>query len=570
MKLSPKIELCYKYTLESPNENINDPIFKLLKNYDEIEQISQHKKEKINQFCFYNNKIIHNILYDNEELYKVSENINFSELFYLSLAIGQNLETIDYTYSLDYIKSIYNKLTNNEDLKSIRKIIISKIILILIYNYKGEEEYNEEKDEEELEMLENQAKEIINENMDIFKELNIECKNSEIYSCKIDNLYKEIIISLIKENRFNDYNFCKDIIDQLDLENINITKSIYEGLYNYFNSDNFILEQYNIKDLLDKKIINFYYILIKFIFKNSFYIYNIDFLYTNISFIFKLINIKPTEKQSLLIDESNQNQNDINEKIKEILEFFSEQYSHKFESNLEKALLYSHNIPSLCNKKRIENDDGRQIEEINNMSENSKEEKEEKEITNLFDNKIEYEKAVEILEYLNFKIRIEPYENDENKFKFIEIKYGENKEKELSDEEELKIHADYDIITNDDRKNKDAEIVYKNYKKLAIFLNAIQEYIKYSEIQFNPQIEIELKKEDTDIIREDNDHHDIKDLYNITCNYTFINQINNNEKLSFKDENILVYSIDGRSQGFINLMNELNNEDYIDAKFVYE
>ena len=259
MILSPKIELCYKYTLEYPNEIVNDPIFKLLNNYKEIQQISEHKKDKLNQFLFFNNDTIHNLLYEYEEVYEASsKNTNFSELFYLSLAILENPETIDYTYSLDYIKSVYDILKNNEELKALKKIFLSKIILILIFNYKGEDEYNEKEEEKVLLLLENQVKEIIDQNMEIFRELNIECKKNEIYDCKIDNLYKEIILSLIKENRFNDYIFCKDIIEQLDLENINITKSIYKGLYFYFNSNNLFLEQYNINDLKDEKKINIY------------------------------------------------------------------------------------------------------------------------------------------------------------------------------------------------------------------------------------------------------------------------------------------------------------------------
>ena len=567
MALNTKIELCYKYTLETQNAiNLNDPIFKLMNNYDEIQLISQHKKEKLNQFLFFNNTKIHSILYESEEVYEVSENINFSELFYLSLLIGQNPETIDYVYPLDYIKLIYNVFKNNEGLKPIKKIILSKIILILIYNYKGRDEYNEEEDEGYLEMLENQAKEVINENMGIFKDLKIECGLGEIYDCKIDNLYIEIIWSLIKENRFNDFIFCKDIIDQLDLENINISNSIYVGLNNYFSSNDLVLHQYSISDLKDENIINFYYILIKYIFKNSLYIYNIDFLNKNIENIFKIIKKKPEEIQSLLINESSQSGNivnNLNEKIKEILKFFSKKYSDIFDSIQNKLKPYSQSLPNICENKRKENDNGRQIEGIDNESENSKEEKE---TNNIIDNKIEYEKAKEILEHLKFKIRISPSENDENKFIFLEIKYGKTLEKELSNEKELKNDADYDLITEEDKKKENAEIVYKNYKKLAIFLDEIEDYIKNSGIQFNPQIEFDLIREQKE---QTSDRHEIEGLYYITCNYTFINQDNNYEKLSYKDENILVYSIDGKSQGFINLMNELNNEDYNEAKFKY-
>lgn len=563
--MKTKVELCYNFTLVHPNEIIiNDPIYKLLNKYEEIKLISKNKKDKLNQFLFFNNNTIHTIMYEIEEVYRVPENINFSELFYLSLAILQNPETIDYTYSLNYIKLIYDKLNNNEDLKPIKKILLAKIILILIYNYKGEDEYNEEEDGEDLKLMENQSKVIIDKNLEIFKKLNIECEINEIYECKIDNLYKEIILSLIKENKFNDYIFCKSIIDQLDLENINITKTIYEGLYEYFNSNNLFLDIYNIRDLNDVKNINFYYILIKYIFKNSLYIYNIDFLFKNIKKIFKLIKEQQVQSEK----KSEFNEYGLNDKIIEILEFFSYKYSDIFKSTQNKIYNknppYSLSIHNYCDDERKEIDNGREIS------------KEEKDTNNSINNKIEYEKAVEILQYLKFKIKIEPCENNndnedsENKFKFIEIEYGKKGEnKLLKDEEELKIHEDYDIITNEDKKHENAEIVYKNYKKLAYFLNEIQEYIKYSGIQFNPQIEIELINEEREIYDEEDGHHDYKDLYYITCNSTFINQINNNEELSFKDENILVHSINGKSQGFINLINELNNEDYIDAKFVY-
>ena len=40
--------------------------------------------------------------------------------------------------------------------------------------------------------------------------------------------------------------------------------------------------------------------------------------------------------------------------------------------------------------------------------------------------------------------------------------------------------------------------------------------------------------------------------------------------MTFKDENILVFSINGKSQGFNNLINELTNEDYDGENFKYD
>ena len=134
--------------------------------------------------------------------------------------------------------------------------------------------------------------------------------------------------------------------------------------------------------------------------------------------------------------------------------------------------------------------------------------------------------------------------------------------------DELKIDGNYDNLTEEDKINTLSEKIYKNYKRLVAFIKEIEDYIKNSGIQFNPQIELELKKEDVDI-NENEEAHEYKDLYNITCKSTFINQLQEGEVLSFRDENILVHSINGKSQGFINLINELNNEDYLDADFQY-
>ena len=158
-------------------------------------------------------------------------------------------------------------------------------------------------------------------------------------------------------------------------------------------------------------------------------------------------------------------------------------------------------------------------------------------------------------------------ENDENQFSFKEITYGKDNQ-EIKDIKELKLNADYENLSEKDKQIEGGEILYKNYKKFVNFMKEIEDYIKHSEIKFNPQIILEIFKEEK-LINEENNSNEYKDLYNITCKSTFINQLDNNYEMTFKDENILVRSINGKSQGFINLINELTNDDYTNENFKY-
>ena len=557
--MNTRIRLSLFSNLINPIDQINDPIHLLLSSYNEIINISKSEKEKMMQFLFFNRKRFHNILYDIEESYNISnEKLSISELLYLSLLILEMPEIINYTYSIDFLRTINTEFFIDKELKPIRKIILAKIMLILISNFKGEEEYDEDEFGEETEKMENETKNIITNNLNIFNEFNMNFDN-EIYYCKIENIYVEIIGSLIKHNKFNDYNYCMDIIEQIDIENININKTIFEGLSNILNSKENYMNIYNltnISDLLNENKINFYYILIKFILKNSYYIYNIDFLNSNIKKFIKYIKIIFEGKGSLI-------NNDIihkdinNKKITEILEILSIKYYYNLFTNfLEK----SKKIP--INQGLERKNDGNEKEFVNSKSSES----------DSFDNetieqKIEFNKAKEILTKLYLKINISPMENDENQFSFKEITYGKDNQ-EIKDIKELKLNADYENLSEKDKQIEGGEILYKNYKKFVNFMKEIEDYIKHSEIKFNPQIILEIFKEEK-LINEENNSNEYKDLYNITCKSTFINQLDNNYEMTFKDENILVRSINGKSQGFINLINELTNDDYTNENFKY-
>ena len=164
-------------------------------------------------------------------------------------------------------------MKEDKDLQRFQKIIYSKIILSLIFNYKGEEQSNEEEYGQDIEQLEKEINRRLEKNINILNESNelkIVTKNN-IYEYKIDKLYLEILTQLIIEKKFKDYYYCLDIIKQLDLKNINITQTIYKGLSEVLDGDKPYMNAYNINDVEDFKDenkINFYYILIIYVFKN--------------------------------------------------------------------------------------------------------------------------------------------------------------------------------------------------------------------------------------------------------------------------------------------------------------
>ena len=69
---------------------------------------------------------------------------------------------------------------------------------------------------------------------------------------------------------------------QLDYENIYLTGTMLESLKSTLNSSDDFINNYKISDIFDlindNTKVNFYFILFKYILKNPFYIYQIDFL----------------------------------------------------------------------------------------------------------------------------------------------------------------------------------------------------------------------------------------------------------------------------------------------------
>ena len=289
-----KLELCYFATFNHPIE-IKDPIYSLISSFIEIQKISSiydSDTSKSIKFFYFNKNKIHSILYDQEEIIKINNlngNNRLEEYFYLSLLIKDDLTLINYSYSLNYINNI---ISYQKGIKSLLKIIIiSKIIIDLVNNYKLSDFYDDDNIEErdKIEKIELEYKTIIKNNIETLKIIDI-FSDKNFYTIKIDQMYVNIIISLIKNNKFEDFEYIQNITHQLELESINITKNMYEELLMVFNKN--YINEYMIKcldDLFDNKKINFNYFFLKYVFRDPFYIYNIPFFFVEKKAFIKII-----------------------------------------------------------------------------------------------------------------------------------------------------------------------------------------------------------------------------------------------------------------------------------------
>ena len=245
--------------------------------FDEIKKKLKSETDII-KFIYLYREWFHKILYDREEIAKIDfreKKKNLYYNFYLNLLIKENPEIINYTYSLDFIKTI--NIERKNTLQKYKSIMFSKIIVDLIDNYRRTDEYNENEESFELEEIEKENTQIIKNNIEVFKEIDLNLNKDDILKKKIDEIYFDVINALISSRKFEDFKYSSNILEQLDLENINLTKIIFDGLMNGLN----YIKDYeinNAEDLNDERKVNFYYLFLKFIFKNSIYIYNVPFI----------------------------------------------------------------------------------------------------------------------------------------------------------------------------------------------------------------------------------------------------------------------------------------------------
>ena len=387
------------------------------------------------------------------------------------------------------------------------------------------------------------------------KELNIDLNYEDYMTQNIDYIYMKIILSLIKSN---DYNNIEKIIEDLDLESINITEIIFEGLSKELdNEKNIYWREYMIKqldDLGDEQIINFYYILLKYILKNSLYVYRIKFLDTNRRSLLNLLKQNFSEIEKLFKEEKN---------LYQVEYIINSLANSKYDLNSKNKNEGNQNyVSNICFKsierQREQNDYGRDFSEVTNQSQESKS-------TTAFYISTEIYKNIadSILKKSRIIIDLD-IDIDKSNIKF----YHGDKLDQILDVDYLFINVNDEKYIKSLESDKESKITYKNYQRFLDFFKEVIEYLKQSRIKFKPRIIMELKRQNSNenIKSKNKEFHDI---YNINCDYIFINQIKGNEELIFYDKNILINGINGNNVGFILLVKELSDEDYSEEKFLY-
>ena len=503
----------------------------LLSNMDELNFFLENGNIIIFVLYFYKT-IIARILYDNDEVIYIKNSYinksNISDYFFISLLIKEDPNIINYTYSKDIINDLKKLLLKNEPEKKISKIIISKIGIDLLNNYKNTDNYDESESEELINM-EKEFYNIIKNNINE-SNFNLNYTITEIISEKIDLIYIGIILNLIKQRKMENYEYTLDVLKQMDFENIKLTKNMIDKLNELFEDKN-ILNYYQIRkpiDLSNETKINFYYFLLKYILKDDSLL-----IYQNALFI-------NTKKSIIEMIKTNKiTMNNLDEKSNTIINNLvgSNYYidlQYKKYTNIQKSnnecitndITYTSNIVSnyISDNHLIlynNNEDLKDIKDNMTLS--------------------DYEEFMKkILNNSSFLIK-----SDEEKKMSISIL----NEKDEIQRKTIKRKRKIKKIENDFNN------LLLNFKKFIDFIsNAKEEIEKKFNKDYNLIIKMKFNQEDI---------NNSNGIYNITCKYIYF-PLNEEKLSSFVDENILV---NGPNQGFPFLINEINDYNYSKIKY---
>ena len=369
---------------------------------------------------YLNKTKINKLLYDEDKIIPIFiECMNkdcLKSMFYLVLAIKSEKFIINYSYESALIKKLNQRI--KEEKGSLKKFMSFILLDEMIDNYQEfnntEESFSGDELNKTSEEVKNNIMESINQ---IQKELNLnlisEAEEEEKEISKIERIYIRIITFLIKNKKFDNYEYSKDIMEQLDLENIELTNKIYEAMKKLFDEKNKedYIDDYKINkydNLVNEKIVNFYFILLRYIFKNNIYIYNINFLLNTKRSLSDIL--RKNEPKILEIMSLKEEKESLNYKIKFILKRFldSDYYFTKDDFYMLKEVLkYFKNFHFQSKAK--------EIKEIEKIILNK-----DKESRNKYKN--EYTKAKE----QNKRFHILKFISDSKKLKFTEKDFSKN------------------------------------------------------------------------------------------------------------------------------------------------
>ena len=330
--LSQKINLLLfssKYAFIDLTNETKNPFQSLLYECSETEktEIISIKNKNIIYFYFLYKELIGKIIYKiDKEINIDSENFmtNLSSYFYLVLLIDDNAEVINYKYSYQ----IFDNLINLEKTGEFYSPILANIMFKLINYHKKILDSDLQQEIEEKELSLNKIKEKVNKNLDSekvqkkLKEFHLDYSSQNIGEPNLEELYINIIINVLLKTYLTDAKYEKKIIefiDEIDLENIDLTKSMLNKIIEFLNGkekNKYIISE--AKDFNDEKKLNFFYYLCKYILKKNYYIYQINFL-KELKGAIK--NILKTQNQLLQKLDNSYNKR---EKLIYIIEFFTD------------------------------------------------------------------------------------------------------------------------------------------------------------------------------------------------------------------------------------------------------
>ena len=555
--LSLKLNFCYNFTLIQ-TEDINNPITKLLSDFNEIKNILTINNPNLLKFLYFNRNKIHKILYEFEEIIDLDglkTSFYLYLYFYLSLLIEENPNVINYKYSINFIRNL-NEEQIKENNKIIKKIILAKIIIVLISNYTQNENADEDGDkyEEELNKIKKYNDDIIHNNKKVIKIFNLE--ENDILKKDIGKIYVQIIKYLIINQKLEDIEYAYNIIEQIDLESINLTKNMYIEISKILDKNESYLNKYIItkyEDIFNNKIITFYYVLLKYILKSKFYIYDIPFLLDARNNIKKLIR---NNLQSLNPSIS---ENENKDKIEYVLKSFIS-YDWYNKKSIKINIDNYNNRSNISNQNEISSQNYIYSDLVNSSSYSSSVQSIHSPLSNQSIQKYKelysgrsidmYEESPE----LSYEELNEMYKDDicYRILKKSEFIYNVNrKDNNISIILEKIIimdgkneQIDYDTLMNMTSKFKN---INNNYQKFLSFIKNFQNKLR-NEITNNISFKLSLSF---------NIYYMLNSKFKIKCEYC-LEIPGEKDKNTYKDDNILIDGFEGNMYLFMEIKNNID------------
>ena len=522
---------------EKAKIKIIDPVQESIENYANIKSILEKKGINIFEYLYLNKERIHIILYNEDENITINSGMmkKFSDYYYLYFLIRAE-ELLNYKYEYGFLSELKEKV--NIQKSPIKKIIFSKILLCLIKNFN--EIYGDEFGDK-CEEMEEDCKNWINSEKYSLKKYNINLDLDKLADdgVEIDDIYINILISLIKNNKLNDSQDTLNILSELEIKDLRLNKKIYNGLKAIFNENDlkkYLISSYS--DLINNEIITFYRMLFVYILKSSDYIFNIQFF---IDLRTKIIGLVKTNIGILCYDLKKGKSQDNIIKLEEVLPYFInlESYKQRYKKENKQSTLKSNinnqsvqgsgmsnfqlnqssesqsNLGSSSYGNPFDNSSAKKREPsdpLNQLNFNDNEQDERKK-----------EQAYQILKKSKFSMDISYKKGQrEADITYSSIAYGEVENTDKSQTVEI---TDIKSIKADD------EILNSNYEKFLQYLNQIEKDIK---IKYKKEKKINI----IITFSMTNDSLERSENYKINCNYN-INDENRKGERDFTDEDFL-------------------------------